>query len=268
MKPNRKPKHTCVVEVFKVSPTMQRIVLQGEDLKTLQKSDLGNYIKLMFHPQGHTNIDLLSDNERPLMRTYTISELDIELGKISVDFVIHESSHAVNPEQGGYAVNWAMAAQAGDEIYIGGPGKSQDIDFHAEQVVLVADMTAIPAMKAKLDTLNDSAQGYVVVQIATEADKPELALPQGVQLITVVGTESEQLADAVTALKVINVGEKNDIAIWCACEFSAMKSIRNYFTEHDCVQREKSYFSSYWKQGITEDGHKVIKREDAESLTQ
>lgn len=81
MKPNRKPKHTCVVEVFKVSPTMQRIVLQGEDLKTLQKSDLGNYIKLMFHPQGHTNIDLLSDNERPLMRTYTISELISSLVK-------------------------------------------------------------------------------------------------------------------------------------------------------------------------------------------
>ncbi|MDF4604042.1 siderophore-interacting protein, partial [Vibrio parahaemolyticus] len=25
------------------------------------------------------------------------------------------------------------------------------------------------------------------------------------------------------------------------------------------------YISSYWKQGVSEDGHKVIKREDAES---
>ncbi|MGO2457267.1 MAG: siderophore-interacting protein, partial [Vibrio casei] len=44
-----------------------------------------------------------------------------------------------------------------------------------------------------------------------------------------------------------------------------MKAIRTYFNDNDAIQRSKSYFSSYWKQGVTEDGHKIIKREDADS---
>ncbi|WP_105901938.1 siderophore-interacting protein [Vibrio gangliei] len=264
MKPNRKPKHARVIDTFQNTPNMHRIILQSDDFKQLNQSDRGGYIKLMFHPEGHTDISNLGECVRPVMRTYTINELDTDAGKVSVDFVIHELEHAStrNLEQGGYAIHWAMNAKVGDEIFIGGPGNSQDIDFESEQVILVADMTAIPAMSAKVALLDENATGHVVVQLHDEADKPELALPNGVRLHTVIGHEPQQLADAVAQLDLIS----QDIAIWCACEFSAMKAIRTHFKEQNLIQREKSYFSSYWKQGVTEDGHKVLKREDAESL--
>ncbi|OEF27454.1 siderophore-interacting protein [Vibrio rumoiensis] len=264
MKPNRKPKAATVIDSLSLTPNMLRIVLQGDDFKQLQPSDLGGYIKLMFHPEGHTDIRQVPEGQRPIMRTYTISELNLDRGEISVDFVKHEivstEDHSVNTERGGYAIAWAMHASVGDNIFIGGPGSSQDIDFSADQCILIADMTAIPAVSAKITTLSEDAIGDVFVQLTSPQDMPNWTLPKGVKLHTVIGDDPEQLADAVTQVEIQN----QDIALWCACEFTAMKTIRAHFTEKDLIQRDKSYFSSYWKQGVTEDGHKMIKREDAE----
>jgi NADPH-dependent ferric siderophore reductase len=44
-----------------------------------------------------------------------------------------------------------------------------------------------------------------------------------------------------------------------------MRALRQYFRNEKEVDRENIYISSYWKKGVSEDGHKVIKREDAES---
>ena len=265
MKPNRKAKLATVVNTFEISANMQRVTLQGEEFKSLQATDLGGYIKLMFHPEGHTDISSLGESERPVMRTYTISELDLDKGQISVDFVKHEADKnckAVSIKQGGYAIHWAMNAKVGDTISIGGPGNSQIIDLNAKQVFMVADMTAIPAITEKLSKLAANAVGHVIVQLSSLEDNPNWHLPAGMQLHTVIGHSPSLLSDAVTQLLI----ENQDVAIWCACEFTAMKAIRTHFNQHDAIQREKSYFSSYWKQGVTEDGHKVIKREDAESL--
>ncbi|MFV0574109.1 MAG: siderophore-interacting protein [Vibrio sp.] len=268
MGPNRKPAHkpklAKVLDSFSVSLNMQRVILQSDEFKQLQSTDLGGYIKLLFHPDGHTDIAQLPEDARPLMRTYTIRELDCEKGQISVDFVKHQLQHKVNRKQGGYAISWAMNTKQGDEIYIGGPGNRSDIDFDAKQVILVADMTAIPALSAKLLSLNSQASGYVILQLQSDEDRPDLcALPSGMKLITVIGDQPEQLSQA--ALEHIDVNIQ-DTAIWCACEFSTMKAVRTFCNQHKLIQREKSYFSSYWKQGVTEDGHKVIKHQDSETL--
>lgn len=266
MKLKRKLKLATVVDSYVLSTNMLRVVLQSEDFTRLQISDLGGYIKLMFHPEGNTDISTLGEDERPIMRTYTISELNLDKGQIAVDFVKHEVDERhkiINKEQGGYAIHWAMNTKAGDTILIGGPGTSQVIDLNAQQVFMVADMTAIPAITEKLKKLNQNSVGHVVVQLSSPQDNPNWNLPVGIQLHTVIGHQPTELSDAVTQLSI----DSQDVAIWCACEFTAMKAIRTHFNQCGAIQRAKSYFSSYWKQGVTEGGHKVIKREDAESLS-
>ncbi|EGU61267.1 utilization protein for catechol-siderophore, partial [Vibrio nigripulchritudo ATCC 27043] len=52
--------------------------------------------------------------------------------------------------------------------------------------------------------------------------------------------------------------------VWCATEFSTMRQLRKYFRNEREVERDEIYISSYWKQGRTEDQHKIDKRKDAE----
>ncbi|NVJ56308.1 MAG: siderophore-interacting protein, partial [Vibrionaceae bacterium] len=42
---------------------------------------------------------------------------------------------------------------------------------------------------------------------------------------------------------------------------------RQYLRNDKQVKRENIYISSYWKQGVSEDGHKVIKQQDAKQHT-
>jgi NADPH-dependent ferric siderophore reductase len=43
-----------------------------------------------------------------------------------------------------------------------------------------------------------------------------------------------------------------------------MRALRQYFRNEKQVKRENIYISSYWKLGVSEDGHKTIKQQDAE----
>jgi len=39
--------------------------------------------------------------------------------------------------------------------------------------------------------------------------------------------------------------------------------LRHYFRNEKQVDKDNLYISSYWKEGTTEDGHKIIKQKDA-----
>ncbi len=47
-------------------------------------------------------------------------------------------------------------------------------------------------------------------------------------------------------------------------EFDAMRELRHYFQNDKQVPRELIYISSYWKSGVSEDGHKAFKQQDAQ----
>ncbi len=53
--------------------------------------------------------------------------------------------------------------------------------------------------------------------------------------------------------------------MWCACEFDDMRALRDYFRNQRNVEHDRIYISSYWKNGVSEDGHKVLKRQYLET---
>ncbi|UTM59513.1 siderophore-interacting protein [Photobacterium sp. CCB-ST2H9] len=263
MQKRLQPKTFTVSETFDISPNMRRIVLTGEDIRHLPADSAGQYVKLLFTPEGSTDLNTLTEGQRPVMRTYTISEFDTVQGRFSIDFVKHHHGDTVDQMQGGYASHWAIQAQAGDQISIGGPNSIQGLTEDYDWVFIIGDMTALPSVQLKAASLPADARGYVVLDLHSDADLPALKLPAGVELILRTGDlqTAPSLAERVASLPWLT----GKPAIWCACEFSNMRAIRQHLSQQPEFDRKSCYISSYWKAGVTEDGHKVIKRDDQEN---
>ncbi|EHK0842622.1 TPA: siderophore-interacting protein [Vibrio parahaemolyticus] len=255
MKKKPQPKTLVVTDTETITPNMQRLTLQGEALSHFPRDCEGSYIKLLFNDMGGADLSILSEDDRPIMRTYTIRRFHPETSSIEVDFV----RHVTQDLQCGFAARWAMAAQKGDTINIVGPGSISNLNTEADWFFMAADMTALPALSAKIRTLPEEAKGYAVISVLSPADIQPLHAPAGMELIWL--TEGQALADSVRELEWLD----GNASIWCACEFDSMRALRQYFRNEKEVDRENIYISSYWKQGVSEDGHKMIKREDAES---
>lgn len=250
------PKLLTVVSIETITPNMQRIVLHGDALSDFPHDCDGGYIKLLFNAEGGTDLTSQQEGQRPIMRTYTIRHFDSAARTLEVDFVRHETRDL----SCGFAARWAMSAQVGDCISIAGPGTIAPINTDADWFFMVADMTALPALSAKIKQLPEDARGYAVIQVQSEQDKQALTIPSHFEVLWV--TEDKPLAEHVKAQPWL----AGQASIWCACEFDSMRQLRQYFRNEKEVDRDFIYISSYWKQGVSEDGHKQIKKQDADSL--
>ncbi|OAN11633.1 NADPH-dependent ferric siderophore reductase [Photobacterium jeanii] len=248
------PKQLTVSDSQRITPNMQRIMLQGDELADFPQDCEGGYIKLLFTPAGNTDLGELDTDQRPVMRTYTIRRFLPNSHAIEVDFV----RHITHDLQCGFAARWAMEVSVGDTINIAGPGTISSLNMEADWFFLTADMTALPALSAKIRQLPMDAKGYAVIKVIDSDDIQSIEAPENIQVMWLTGNES--LEDKVKSLPWL----EGKVSVWSACEFDSMRALRRYFRNEKEVDRENIYISSYWKQGVAEDGHKVIKQQDAQ----
>lgn len=251
-----RPVSLMVEKNSELTPNMRRIVLTGEALLDYPEITTSAYVKLLFDLQGKPLSAPPTSKDDILMRTYTIRDLDRQNKTMSIDMALHGNSCEDGP-----ASHWAKHAQPGEHILIGGPGKTKPLGENYDWVLFAGDMTSLPAISAYLERLPKHTQGYAVIKITSEDDKQALTKPDNVALVWVVDDE-EKLADAVAQLP----WPDGTPAIWAACEFSAMRELRTLFREQRQVAHSQIYISSYWRQGRSEDQHKIDKRIDAEAF--
>ncbi|MGF1909271.1 siderophore-interacting protein [Vibrio kasasachensis] len=235
-----------------ITPNMQRLILQGEVLRSFPDDCEGGYIKLLFNSQGGTDLSDIAEGERPVMRTYTIRRYMPDHHSIEVDFV----RHITQDSQCGFASRWAINAQVGDAIEIRGPGSISNLNHDADWFLLAADMTALPALSAKVKQLPSNAQGYAIIQLVNDDDRQHLEVPSGIEVHWI----TEEISQAVRLLTWL----EGQASAWVACEFDSMRGLRQYLRNEKEIGRDFIYISSYWKNGVAEDGHKVLKQQDAQ----
>lgn len=249
--PNRPPpRQLQVVAKERISPNLLRVRLGGPELAGFPAGSEGGYVKLMLAGGQH--------GDRPVVRTYTVRHQAPDT--IDVDFALHQDGSGEH----GPATAWALATRPGEIIDVGGPGPAKSLPEGHGFYLLAGDMTALPAIAVNLAALPAGARGAVVIEVTSEADRQDLARPVGVSLDYLVnpapGTAPHVLAQALAAQD----PGGHDVYAWVACEFSAMRVLRNYLRVERALGPDRLYISSYWKQGATEEAHKVVKREDAE----
>lgn len=238
------PRTFTVLAKRHVTPNMLRITLGGDGMKTFPPDQAGAYVKLHCpDAEGQTSV-----------RTYTVRAQRDD--GIDVDFVLHD--------HGGPASRWAVGAQPGDRIDVGGPGPRRRVAPDADWYLLVGDMTALPAISDNLESLPADARGHAVIEVLDADDIQPLVKPAGLDIEWVINTHagenSDRLLDTVRNLPWL----PGRPAVWSACEFSGMRKLRAYFRNECGLQRGEFYISSYWKAGASEDGHRIEKRADAE----
>ncbi|MEP3655542.1 MAG: siderophore-interacting protein [Litorimonas sp.] len=251
-RPSRpEPRRFEVTKSVRITPNMHRITLGGKSLNGFPENRAGGYIKFRLPtPEG----------DKPIVRTYTIRSQTAH--GIDVDFALHGS----DAEHSGPATRWALGAEVGDDILVGGPGPAKPLPEGKGPFLLVGDMTALPAISVNLENLPDDATGHAIILIREAADQQDLSMPDDFTIEWIfesnLGANANLLANAARNVSGIN----EMVYAWVACEFEAMKLLRQYLRTEQNFGKDKLYISSYWKRGLIEDDHKRIKRVDAEAV--
>ncbi|MDO6567016.1 siderophore-interacting protein [Alteromonas sp. 1_MG-2023] len=251
------PRVVEVVESFRITPNMQRIVLSGPSLEGFPETCPGAYIKLLFDLNGDPVVK--PNKDKPVaMRTYTINSFDAQKAQMTIDMVVHVKEGVTGP-----AAAWALSAKEGDKLTIAGPGSSKSLAENYDWVLFAGDMTALPSIRNYLKALPSDARGVAVIAIEHEADAISLEKPSKVSIHWVPKGESS-LSDAIKRID----WQQGTPAAWVACEFSQMRKIRSWLKDDKQVPHGQVYISSYWREGRSEDQHKIDKRQDVEAFAQ
>ncbi len=228
---------------------MHRVTIGGEALAGFPADHQGGYIKL-FLPTGE------GEGETAL-RTYTIRRQSADA--LDIDFALHGGNSA------GPATSWALAARPGDSITIGGPGPAKPLPEADVFHLIAGDMSALPAIAANLERASPDACGHAVIEVQDEDDRLPLEAPPGITIDWLVNPEPGlRPENLVGALRDIACPE-GLLAGWAACEFAGMRLLRGFLRDELGLRPPHLYISSYWKLGLDEPEHKLVKREDAEA---
>ncbi|GAA2992519.1 NADPH-dependent ferric siderophore reductase [Microbacterium terrae] len=287
-----------VSAITDLTPSFRRFTFTGDDFAEYGDPGYDQRIKVVF-PTEELSLDAMPtgddwwdvwrtspDEARLPFRTYTTRAVRGELREVDIDMVAHD---VVGP-----ASAWIERAGIGDEVLILAPttahtGVSYGIDFvppaATENVLLVGDETAAPAIAVILEQLPDDATGVVVLEVPHEDDVAYLPKHPGFDyqvsargpgarhdhLVEATKSAVAALAPAGRGAEVEEVDIDHDILwevprtarggaalksaplySWMAGEAGAIKALRRHLVTDQGVDRRAVAFMGYWRLGRAE----------------
>jgi NADPH-dependent ferric siderophore reductase len=274
MSANR-PVRLTVVRAEQLSPSMRRVVLGGDEFDTFadrvrslphRYTDL--YVKLVFLADGFDypeplDLDIVKQSMPqeawPVLRTYTVSDVDEHQRLVAIDFVVHGDEGVAGP--------WAAAAQPGDTIHLRGPNGGYAPDPTADWHLFVGDEAGLPAIAASIAALDDEASAVAFIEIDGSADEVDLRGPRGLELHWLHRGEAERgtttlLDDAVRAMP----WRDGRVQAFVHGESALLKSVRPYLLGERGVARADVSVSAYWRRGTTEEGFRAWKSQQTDAV--
>jgi NADPH-dependent ferric siderophore reductase len=184
------------------------------------------------------------------LRALTISELDTSAGRLTMLIVRHEPAGALG--------RWLAAAQPGDDIVLSAATtRSTDVPagvdwcppIDLDELLVVADASALPAVARILVGLDERVTGTVMVCVRSMEESIALPRPPGVRLEWFLGGEEEWISRNVAA----RLGElplprsTRRFYAWVACESGLVKVVRKHLLDVRRLPRECVSLSGYWR---------------------
>ncbi len=244
-----------VVSSTRASPHMQRVRFSARDLGRFAHGGL--HIRLLLPPKGRQptwpsiGADGLivwpSGADALIVRIYTIRAIDVAGGWFDVDFVLHPGSETP-------AATFAENARAGDVVGVFGPGGGDVPD--AENLLLLGDHTALPAIGRILDHIPSTTETDVFVEVDGPADAIPLAEGDNIRVTWLYRHGREPgttglLSEALRKMDPASLAP--DVHVWAGCEFSDFRELRKIVRKEWGLKKDRQMIVAYWRRGVQGD---------------
>lgn len=259
------PFHAEVVAVNRISPHFTRVSLGGAAMTDFAPVGYDQWFRLFLPRDGEdkpglpdftddnglrTWYNATPENQRPIIRNYTVRHFDPEARILDVDFVIHGDT--------GPASAWAQQVRIGDVVGIYDQGAMFTPHPDSRWFCFVGDETALPAIAASLDTLGRDLPDlpcHTFVELPSAADRQPLRLAAGSTLRWRFRREHE---DAPTLPELVAAAMLPDDPgqVLIAGESSMVRAVRRHFVNDRGFAKNRIEFCGYWRSdpADTDDG--------------
>ncbi|MEZ2132355.1 MULTISPECIES: siderophore-interacting protein [unclassified Sinorhizobium] len=225
-----KRRSLTVVSIVDVTPAMRRITLTGDALEDFTSLAPDDHIKIIV-PAGD------GAEER---RDYTPRRYDRTARTLTIDFALHDA---------GPVTQWAIAANPGDSLEIGGPRGSAVVSDSVKRWLLIGDETALPAIGRRLEEAGVETTITVVAAVAGPLEQQTF----DTQAALTCDWVHRPLSDATDVTGLLDSLARVDIHpetfIWIAAEASVARAVREYLTKQRDYPLSWIKASGYWVQG-------------------
>lgn len=255
--PAERTDHACfpvtVTAVAQPARNVRRLTLVAPELQRLTMLGPDEFFGLLMPGEGQTLPDLstvsgpnprpvladLPDAQRPALRWYTVRAHRPAVGEVDVDVVVHGDAGPGSAWVRRARVGQVAAYQTGTACYRRGHGGHQ---------VIAGDESAVPAIAAILEQLDDDVVPHVFVEVpSVHDDLPGMpSLPRG--SITVVERGADPAGSAlVTALRVADLPALT--YAWACGEQALAAGVRRHLVDVRGLPKTSVYFCAYWVRG-------------------
>lgn len=250
--------HVDVTAVRDVTPRMRRITVAGPSLAHFVDDGPDQRFKLFLPRPGqdrppvtaaedwYADWQALSDDVRPVMRTYTIRAARPQHSEVDFDIVLHGDS--------GPGSAWAERVQLGDRVAVFGAYAEYCPPEDADWQLLVGDETALPAIAAAAERLPAGAYARIIVEVAEAAERQTLLSDAKLDVTWISRADTPENGEPllVTAVREIELPPGHGYA-WVAGEATAVTAVRRHLINDRGLTAEHITFMGYWRRGASID---------------
>ncbi len=239
-----------VRSVSRLSPNMLRVRFGGGDLASWASTGRGDErLVIVFpragdteppapdrHPDG--THDYLDEATRPEMRSYTVRAWDPRTSEMLIDFVAHE---------GGVAVPWVRSARPGHTVFLTEAAGWYDPPADARWQLLLADMTALPALGRILAQLPADQQAHVIAEVIEPGDEQTLTSTAHVQTRWLHGSGHGRSPSRLLAALQDFDWPDGPGYVWFAGEAGESRAVRKHLRRQLGWSADRYAILGYWR---------------------